>query len=157
MNDKQEGENFYSQLALTAIYIAIPLFIINMLYCGFYLSEPFKIQTNTNSTNLPDWFLPTRQLFGIISLTEVALTYFATFVIVLALRKVKWLSKASSLTYLLFSSLAFTVIILSTFLAEPFQTIGFARSIPVFPFLMPYFIGVNLLSKVGNNKGAMPG
>ena len=149
---KEKGENFYSQLALTAIYIAIPLFIINMLYWGFYLSELFRIQTNINSTNLPDWFLPTRQLFGIISVTEVSLTYFATFVIVIALRKVDWLRKTSSLIYLLFSSLAFTAIILSAFLAEPFQTIGFIVSIPAFPFLMPYFIGVNLLRKVGNNK-----
>lgn len=147
---KTEGENFYSLLALTAVSIAIPLFIINMIYWGFYLGELFKIQTTADATNFPDWFLPTRQLFGLISVTEVALTYFATFSIVLAMRKVGWLSKASSSYYILFSLLAFAIIILSVFFTESFKTAAFVVSIPAFPFLMPYFIGVNLLRQTGN-------
>ena len=152
---KTKGEDFYSQLGLTAVLIAIPLFIINMLYWGFYLSEFFKIQPAviiTNfPTNFPEWFLPTNQLFGLISVTEVALTYFATFAIVLAMKKVGWLSNTSSFFYILFSLLAFAVIILAAFFTETFKA-GFAVAIPAFPFLMPYFIGVNLLRKVGNNK-----
>jgi len=146
---KTNGENFYSLIAQTALLIAIPLFIINMLYWGFYLSELFKIQTNANATNFPDWSLPTIQLFGLISVTEVALTYFATFAIVLALRKVNSLSKTSSFFYMLFSLLAFVIIILSAFFQEKLR-IGFIVSIPAIPFLMPYFIGVNLLRKTGN-------
>lgn len=145
---KRKGENFYSLLGLTAVLIAIPLFIVNMLYWGFYLTELFKIQANADTTNFPEWFLPTKQLFGLVSVTEVALTYFATFAIVLAMRKVGWLSKTSSFFYILFSSLAFIIIILAAFLTETFK-IGFAVSIPAFPFLMPYFIGVNLLRQAG--------
>jgi len=148
---KTKGENFYSLLGLTAILIAIPMFIINMLYWGFYLTELFKLQTSANATNFPDWFLPTKQLFGLISVTEVALTYFATFAIVFAMRKVGWLSKTSSFIYILFSLLAFVTIILSAFLTEMFKIAGFA-AIPAFPFLMPYFIGVNLLRQIGNSK-----
>ena len=144
---QQKGENFYSQLALNAIYIAVPLFTINMLYWGFYLTELFKLQATTNAAHLPEWFLPIRQLFGLVSVTEVALTYLATFLIVLALRNVGLLSKTSSLFYLLFSLLAFMIVILSAFFSNTVQTAGFVVSIPAFPFLMPYFIGVNLLRK----------
>jgi len=148
---KTKGESFYSLLSLTAVLIAIPLFIINMLYWGFYLSELFKIQTTANAKNFPDWFLPTKQLFGLISVTEVALTYFATFAIVLAMRKVGWLSKTSSFFYVLISLLAFVIIILAAFFTETFK-VGFAVSIPAFPFLMPYFIGVNLLRQVSKSR-----
>lgn len=149
---KTKGENFYSLLGLTAILIAIPLFIINMLYWGFYLSELFRIQVNNNTTDFPEWFLPIRHLFELISVVEVALTYFATFAIVLALRKAGWLSKPSSFLYMLFSMLAFVIIILSAFFPETLKIPGFAVSIPAFPFLMPYFIGVSLLGKVDKLK-----
>lgn len=146
---RKKGENFYSQLALNAIIIAIPLFIINMLYWGFYLTEFFKIQTATNATSLPDWFITARQLFGLISVTEVALTYLATLFIAKALRRVDMLGKTSTMLYLLLSLLAFVIIILSAFIPKAFGTAGFALSIPAFPFLMPYFIAVNLLRNEG--------
>jgi hypothetical protein len=50
---------------------------------------------------------------------------------------------------MLVSLLAFVIIILSAFFQEKLS-IGFIVSIPAFPFLMPYFIGVNLLRKTGN-------
>lgn len=152
---RTEGENLFSGLSSTAILIAIPLFIINMLYWGFYLTELFKILSTQNIKTHPDWFLPTQQLFGIISVTEVALTYFATFAIVLALKKVGWLKNTSCFIYLLFSSLAFVIIILSAFFRDTFKIPGFAVSIPAFPFLMPYFIGVNLLKRVGDNQNKL--
>ncbi len=149
---KTKGENYFSLLAVTAVLIAIPLFILNMLYWGFYLSELFRIQVNNNTSDIPEWFLPVRQLFGLISVVEVALTYFATFAIVFSLRKAGWLSKTSGFFYILFSLLALIIIILSAFFTEAFKTAGFAVSIPAFPFLMPYFIGVNLLRKAGNKS-----
>ena len=152
---KTAGESLFSDLSSTAILIAIPLFIANMLYWGFYLTELFKILSSQNSTNYPDWFLPTKQLFGLISVIEVALTYFATFAIVIALKKTGWLNATSYYFYLLFSSLAFVIIILSAFFTDTFKIPGFAVSIPAFPFLMPYFIGVNLLKRVGNNQNKL--
>lgn len=149
---KMKGENFYSLLSMTAILIAIPLFILNMLYWGFYLTELFKIQTNSNISTFPDWVQPVRQLFGLVSITEVALTYLATLLIALAMRRTGRLSKTSSTVYSILSLLAFTTIILSAFLTETLKIPGFALSIPAFPFLMPYFIGVNLLKDIGNNK-----
>jgi hypothetical protein len=149
---KTKGENFFLLLGLTAVLIAIPLFIINMLYWGFYLSELFRIQATANATDFPDWFLPIKQLFGLISVTEVALTYFATFALVVAMRKVGWLSKTSGFFYILFSLLAFLIIILSVFFTETLKVPAFAVSIPAFPFLMAYFIGVNLLRQAGKTE-----
>jgi len=147
---KAEGEHFYSSLGLTAILIAIPLFIINMLYWGFYLTELFKIQTTANSTGFPDWFSPIRQTFGLISVVEVALTYFATFLFVKAMRQVGWINKTSGFFYTSFSLSALTIVILSAFFTQTLKMPGFALSIPAFPFLMPYIIGINLLRRVEN-------
>lgn len=149
---KLRGEHFYSQLSATAMLIAIPLFILNMLYWGFYLTELFGFQTSANVIALPDWVQPVRQLFGMLSVTEVALTYLATFLIAFAMRKTGWLSKTSSAIYFLFCLVAFMIMILSVFFAETFKGPAFGLSIPAFPFLMPYFIGVNLLRDIGNNK-----
>jgi len=146
---KRKGENFYSLLSLAAIQIVLPLFIINMLFWGFYITELFKIHTIVNKTDFPEWFLPTYQLFVLIAITEAALTYFATFLIVLALRKLNWLSKTSSSFYILFSLLAFVLIILAAFFPAIFQ-VGAALAVPAFPLVMPYLIGVNLLRQVGN-------
>ncbi len=144
---KNEGESYYSLLGFVAIIIAIPLFILDMLFWGFSLTESFKILVSTNSEKLPDWFKPLRVLFGMISLVEVALTYLAITFFAFSMSRVGWLSKTSSKVYILISLLAFILIVLSAFLPEPFVTAGFAVSIPAIPFLMPYFIGINLLSR----------
>ncbi len=149
---KEEGENYYSLLSLISIILAMPLFIINMLYWGYYLSALFKIQNAANSNNLPDWFQPIRQLFGLISVVEVALTYFATFALVMAMRRKNWLSNNSCLIYSLCSLVALAIIILSALFEETFKISGFAVSIPAVPFLMPYFIGIYLLRKLGNRN-----
>jgi hypothetical protein len=147
---KNKGEDFYSRLGLLAILIAIPLFIINMLYWGFYLTEMFRIQHDSHSTAFPEWFLPIRQLFGLLSLVEVALTYFATFAIAISLQRAGWLSRKPSLIYMTLSLLALFVILLSVFFPEALKIPSFALSIPAFPFLMPYYMGVNLLRKAGS-------
>jgi hypothetical protein len=146
---KNEGESYYSLLGFVAIIIAIPLFIIDMLFWGFSLTESFKILVSTNSEIFPEWFKPLRVLFGMISLVEVALTYLAITFFAVSMNRVGWLGKISSKIYILISLFAFMLIMLSVFLPEPFITAGFAVSIPAIPFLMPYFMGVNLLRKTG--------
>jgi hypothetical protein len=148
---KSKGEEYYSRLAYIAILIATPLFIINMLFWGFYLSELFEIQVKNNATDFPEWFLPIQKLFGSISVVEVSLTYFATFVIVLSLKRIGWLSRTSGFFYLLFSLLAIVLIILFVLFTKVFM-IGALVLVPGFPFLMPYFIGINLLRRAGNTK-----
>lgn len=147
---KNEGETYYSLLGFIAIIIAIPLFILDMLFWGFSLTESFKLLVSTNTEKLPEWFKPLRVLFGMISLVEVALTYLAITFFAVSMNRVGWLGKTSSKVFILISLLAIILIVLSAFLPEPFITAGFAVSIPAIPFLMPYFMGINLLRRAGD-------
>ena len=146
---KNEGENYYSLLGFIAIIIAIPLFILDMLFWGFSLTESFNILVSTNTEKLPEWFKPLRVLFEMVSVVEVALTYLAITFFAVSMNRVGWLGKTSSKVYILISLFAFILIVLSAFLPEPFITVGFAVSIPAIPFLMPYFMGINLLRRTG--------
>jgi hypothetical protein len=145
-------ENYYSLLGIALIYIAIPLFILDMLFWGFTLTETFKIVVSTNADSLPPWLSPLSKLFGMVSVVEVALTYLATIFFAVALKRAGFLSNTSSIIYVLLSLVAFMFIVLSAFLPEPFITAGFAVSIPAIPFIMPYYMGVSLLEKAGLNK-----
>jgi hypothetical protein len=98
---------------------------------------------------MPEWFLPVRKLFGLLSVVEVALTYLATAAFATSLRSAGWFHKTASRVYILISLLAFSVIILSVFCPEPFISAGYAVSIPAIPFIMLYFIGINLLRGAG--------
>ena len=147
---KNDGENYYSLLGSIAINIAIPLFILDMLFWGFSLTESFKILVATNTEKMPEWFKPLRQIFGMVSVVEVALTYLAIAFFSVSLNMTGRLSKTSKNIYIVLSLFAFLIIILSAFLPEPFVTAGFAVSIPAIPFLMPYFIGINLLKREGD-------
>jgi hypothetical protein len=147
---KNNGEGFYSNLGYIAIVIAIPLFILNMIFWGFFLTESFKILVASGSEKMPEWFSPVRKQFGILSVVEVALTYLATAAFAGSLKSTGWFNKTASLIYIIISFLSFIIIVLSAFLPEPFISAGYAVSIPAIPFIMLYFIGINLLKKVGS-------
>jgi hypothetical protein len=147
---KNSEGNFYSIAGNTAILVAIPLFIINMLFWGFFLTESFTLLVTSGSEKMPEWFTPVRKLFGLISVTEVALTYFATAAFAVAFKKSGFLGKSAAIIYIIISGLAFCSIILSACCPKSFNTAGYAVSIPAIPFIMPYFLGVNVLRRLGN-------
>jgi hypothetical protein len=147
---KNNGESFYSNLGFIAITIAIPLFILNMIFWGFFLTESFRILVASASEKMPEWFSPVRKLFGLLSIVEVALTYLAAAAFAASLKYIGWFSKTVSLIYIVLSFLAFSIIVLSAFCPEPFISAGYAVSIPAIPFIMPYFIGISLLKRAGN-------
>lgn len=145
---KDTKGGFYSLLGYTAIIIAIPLFIINIIYWGAYLVELFKIVSISSSEKMPEWFLPTKKLFGLVSLVEVALTYLAIAAFAASMRVAGWLSKTACRIYIVISFLGFLIMALS--FIKPLETVSFFASIPAIPFLMPYFMGINLLRRAGN-------
>ncbi|MES1218430.1 MAG: hypothetical protein ABUT20_23185 [Bacteroidota bacterium] len=147
---KNKGDDFYSLVGTASILIAIPLFLINMLFWGFYLTELFRIEVLSGAKNHPDWFTPVGKLFDLVSVVEVALTYIATMVFAISLKKAKLFTPTPCLIYISISLLAFCIVILSAFFSEPFVTAGYAVSIPAIPFVMPYLMGVNLLRRAGN-------
>lgn len=135
--------DFYSLIGITLIMIAIPLFILNIIYWGTYLVELFKIVVASGSETMPDWFRPIRKLFGVISLVEVSLIYLATAAFAAALRYANLIGKTACRIYLTISFLGFSIMLLS--FVEPLATVSDIVSIPAIPFLMPYFMGINLL------------
>lgn len=145
------NEKYYSLLGYVAILLAIPLFILDMLFWGFTLTEVFKAVVSTSAESLPQWSNPLRELFGMVSVVEVGLTYLGITFFAISMNQVGFLSKSSSTIYVLISLFAFIIIVLSAFLPEPFVTAGFAVSIPAIPFLMPYYMGVSLLGRVIDN------
>lgn len=147
---KNSEGDFYSNIGFTVIFIAIPLFIINMIFWGFFLTESFRILVTPGSEKMPEWFMPIRKQFGLISVVEVALTYLATAAFAEALKLAGLFNKTACRVYTIISLFAFLIILLSSFCPEPFITVGFAVSIPAIPFIMPYLIGINLLRRVSN-------
>ena len=147
---KDAGERFYSQIGLTAMLIAAPIFILNMTFWGSYLVEAFKIFAALDPTKRPEWYLPIRAQFGLISAVEVSLIYAATAAFAASLKTVGWFKPAACRIYILVSSLGFLLTVLPSTLPEPFATAGYLVSIPAIPFIMPYLIGINLLRLVGS-------
>jgi hypothetical protein len=145
---KKKGEHFYSQLGFVTILIFIPLFIMNMIFWGYFLTAAFNMLVASGSAKMPEWYKPVRVLFSMISVVEVALTYLATAAFAVSLNRAGIFNQTPARLYVGFSVFAFFIIILSTCCSEPFITAGYAVSIPAIPFIMPYFIGVNLLRRL---------
>lgn len=98
----------------------------------------------------PEWVLPLRSQFLYINMSVAALIYLGTAAFALALKKVGWFKHAASNIYIIVSLLFFILDVLPPSLPEPFATLNFVVSIPAVPFMIPYFIGVNLLRTLGN-------
>jgi hypothetical protein len=149
---KEAGEKLYASLGFTAIMIAVPLFVLNMAYWQTYLVEAYRIFTASALTKRPDWFIPLRSLFGALSAVEVALTYLATAAFALSLKTTGWLKPAACNIYIMISLLGFIVDLVPAWFPQPFVAAAFFVSIPAIPFMMPYYIGVNLLRRVSDTK-----
>jgi hypothetical protein len=147
---KASGENLYSLLGQTALSVAVPLFILNMLYWHSYLVEAF--QSFGAAESRPAWYGPLRSLFGAVSTVEVALTYLATAAFAASLRVAGWFSLTASRLYLLFGLLGAVLAALPASVLGPMATAGFVVSVPAIPLIMPYLIGINLLRRIGNNE-----
>ncbi|GAB3921640.1 hypothetical protein [Mucilaginibacter myungsuensis] len=142
---QKQGETIFSTLGLTAIGIAMPLFILNMIFWGYYLTDAFKIFVTLPQGKRPDWYPPVKTLFYLISVIEVVLIYFATGLFGIALRKVQALSYWACCVYIVVALLGMILVALPTSSPEPFSTLGYLAAIPAIPFVMPYLIGIRLL------------
>ena len=139
---KNTAGSFYSMLGFSAIMIAIPLFIVNMIFWSAYVPELYKIMVASGLEKRPEWVNPVREEFNLLALVEVSITYLATAAFAAALRDAGWLTKIASRICIIISLLGFlTVVFLSHY--SPF-------TIPAFPFIIPYYIAINLLRRAGN-------
>lgn len=147
---KKTPGNFYAMLGFIAIQVAIPIYLIDMSFWGFYLTKLYRIMAASSIEKAPEWVLPLRNQFFYINMMVAALVYLATAAFAMALKKAGWFKQVACHMYILISLVFFLLDVLPPDLPEPFTTLNFVVSIPAVPFMLPYFIGINLLRKVGS-------
>jgi len=139
---KNTAGSFYAILGFSAIMIAIPLFIVNMIFWSAYLPELFSFMVTSGLEERPEWNNPVRAQFHLLAVVEVSITYLAVAAISAALRDAGWLSKIASRICILISLVGFLTVVFFGH-SSPFL-------IPAFPFLIPYYISISLLRRAGN-------
>jgi hypothetical protein len=136
--------------------IALPLFVLNMAYWGYFQTHMFVASTLPGAVK-PAWLKPLSDVFTVIRMIEVALIYLATAAFALAFRRIGWLSKAGSRAYILLACLGAILNLLPETVAGPLAIANYLSYIPAFTLLMPYLIAVNLLHKPANSLRHVPG
>ena len=144
--------SIFSSIGFTAILIAMILFILDMSYWHSFSPETFKTKEAISLNKLPEWHRPVQKLFLVISIVEVSLTYLATAAFAVSLKSAEWFKKGASLVYIITGLLAFILVALYGFYPENITINGFPFypfMIPAIPFVMPFYIGINLLRRAG--------
>lgn len=149
---RQRGEKTYSLLGLLAIGIALPLFILNMAYWGSFLVESFTHFSAASIVRRPDWYLAMRALFSWISGIEVALFYLASAGFAQSLQSVGWFKPRACRLYLIVSLVGALLSVLPSFSVEPLAIASYLVSIPAFPFIIPYLMGLHLLNLANRTR-----
>ncbi|GAA3983000.1 hypothetical protein [Mucilaginibacter dorajii] len=139
------GENLYSVLAFAALSMAMPLFMINMAFWGYYLTDAFRLFAANPAAKRPDLYVAVKSLFYVISVAEVILMYLGSFLFAAALKITGLLGKRASRWYMGCSLIAILLELIPPNWPDPFGTAGFLVAIPAIPFIMYYLMGVRLL------------
>ncbi len=147
---KNTKGNFYALLGFVAILIAIPIYLINMTFWGFYLEKLYSIMAANASTKTYDWALPIANQFHFVNTIVCGLVYLATAAFALSFKSAGWLKPLACNVYVLISVIAFLLNIIPPASPEPLATLNYIVAIPAIPFIMPYLMAINLLKKTGN-------
>lgn len=144
---QKAGESFYSIIGFTAILIKLPLFLINMTFWGFFLTESFRLFVASGTDKKPDWYLAIQEQYIALDAVELSLTYVAMAAFAMAMGKTGWMKPVASRIYVTVSILLFVFCILPPSVPMPLTVPVYLASIPAISFLLPYLAGVNLLKK----------
>ena len=140
-----KGGRLFASLGFTLFSLALPLFILNMAYWGYYLPEAFRSFLTNETTRRPDWYLAVRSLFDVISCIEVALIYLSTIFFAEALKEAKVNSNSSCRWYQIFGILGAVFVLVPSSWPGLFSTMSYFVAIPAIPFVMPYLMGIQVL------------
>jgi hypothetical protein len=132
-------------MASAAINLAVPLFIINMAFWGYYFTDAFRVFIKLGGTKRPDLHGPIKSLFYVISIAEVLLMYLGTVFFAVSLKVAGLFNPVACRYYIIFGLIGMVLVLLPSYWPEPFGTAGFLVAIPAIPFIMPYLIGIHLL------------
>jgi hypothetical protein len=142
-----KGGRLFASLGSTLFSLALPLFVLNMAYWGFYLPEAFRSFLTDAAPRRPDWYLAVRSLFDVISCVEVSLIYLSTIFFAIALNEARVLSNSGCRWYQIFGALGAIFVLVPPSWPDHFSTLAYFASIPAIPFIMPYFMGIQVLRK----------
>lgn len=129
------------------MYIALPLFILNMAYWGYFLTHVFVTYSAQNFPSKPHWISTLGDVFSIIRMVEVALFYLATALLAAAFKLTGQLSNKTAVIYIVFSILGALLNLIPGTVTGPLAIASYLSYIPAFTMLMPYLIAVNILAK----------
>ncbi|TLV02873.1 hypothetical protein [Dyadobacter luticola] len=138
----------FAKVGKTMFVIALPLFITNMIYWGFFLTNVFVKYSQPGAPSKPDWLQTVSTAFTAVRMVEVTLIYLGTAVFAYALSRSGHLSRLASSVYIFFCCLCALLNLLPANLPAPLSIANYVSYIPAITLLMPYLIGVNFLSKV---------
>jgi hypothetical protein len=129
------------------IWIAWPLFILNMAYWGYFQTHVFITYGLQGAVEKPAWLKSLADGFTLLRMAEVALIYLATAVLALALKHNDLLSKSASRVYVVLACLAAVLNLLPGSINGPLAIANYLSYVPAFTLLMPYIIALNLVRK----------
>jgi hypothetical protein len=153
---KNTSGNLYSKIGFTALQIAIPIFILDMIFLCYYVEELYRIMITSSLVKSPDWSRPMGSQARYIAIVEDSLAFVATAAFAASLKFAGWFKPTPSLLYVAFSLLGAVLNMLPPSVPEPLATISFIATIPAVLFLMPYFMAINLLKHAGELHNALP-
>lgn len=137
----------FARTGKTMFLIALPLFIANMVYWGFFLTNVFVRYSQPGAPAKPDWLQTVSSAFTVVRMIEVTLIYCGTAVFAYALSRSGHLSQLASSIYIFFCCLGAILNLLPAGLHAPLAIANYVSYIPAITLLMPYLIGVNFLNR----------
>ncbi|HVU97961.1 MAG TPA: hypothetical protein VHE34_22210 [Puia sp.] len=154
------GEKVYSSLGHTALLIALPLFLVVTSYWHSFALEAYKVRIQSGTPKSIDWFIAASLQVWVITICEIALTYFAIAMFASALKKLRVFSRPAAVAYIAISLVALVAVLgyplypgsapFSGFPYYPFM-------IPAVPIMLCYYIGFNLVRLAGRKPNGNPG
>lgn len=137
----------FAKIGRTMLLIALPLFIANMVYWGFFLTNVFIKYTQPGAPGKPEWLQIVSGIFTVVRMIEVTLIYLGTAAFAYALGLSGSLNRLACVIYISICLLCAILNLLPAGSSEPFATANYVSYIPAITLLIPYLIGVNLLHR----------
>ena len=150
----EAGERFYSTLGFAAVILAGPIYVVwDSFAFGAY-------STLEHGGEIAPAIVSFRASHVILLSVACALTYFATAAFAASLARIDWLGRKASLAYIFLNVIAL-VLIMITLIEHPdpsaesvpwYTGPGMVLCIPALPLIMPFFLGVVLLRRAGDEQ-----
>jgi len=150
----ERGEKMFSQLGLTTILIALPLFLIVTAFWHSFALEAYTLRVQNPTAGPMEWFKAAAAQIWIITISEIVLTYFAIVLFARSLRITGIFCSAAGIAYISIGAVAIVAVLCYPLYpgSEPFS--GF----PYYPFMIPavpmtvcYYMGFNLVKAAGRD------